>query len=267
MLLALTGSVKDFTCPTGPDLLERVAPFHAWQQARRDRSLWSYGKAMLCDYLQMEHAVLFPTGWAAGYGTIQGLIHADDHVVLDERAHACLQRGARDATRNVHATTHLDTAAVERTLATIRAGDTRNAILVVTESLFSMDSDTPDLRALQDVCHAYRATLLVDVAHDLGATGADGLGAIGRQGMTGRIDLVMGSFSKTFASNGGFVLTRSRAVKEYLMTFASPHVFSNALSPVQAAIVDAALSPSSVRPAARACGTRSPPAAHSCGPP
>lgn len=44
MLLALTGSVKDFTCPTGPDLLERVAPFHAWQQARRDRSLWSYGK-------------------------------------------------------------------------------------------------------------------------------------------------------------------------------------------------------------------------------
>ncbi|SEO62167.1 glycine C-acetyltransferase [Luteibacter sp. UNC138MFCol5.1] len=312
MLLALTGSARDFACPTGPDLLDRVAPFHAWQQARRERSLWSYGKvshaaprstctvryddgtsstgvnlatqdylglsshpavldaaehalraygvhsggsavlfgrtrlgveleAALCDYLRMEHAALFPTGWAAGYGTIQGLVRADDHVVLDERAHACLQRGAMDATRHVHAVAHLDTTEVERTLATIRAGDTRNAILVVTESLFSMDSDTPDLRALQDMCDAYRATLLVDVAHDFGATGADGLGAIGRQGMTGRIDLVMGSFSKTFASNGGFVLTRSRAVKEYLTIFASPHSFSNALSPVQAAVVNAAL--------------------------
>ncbi|SEM23898.1 glycine C-acetyltransferase [Luteibacter sp. UNCMF331Sha3.1] len=308
----LIGSTKEFAHLPGSDLLARVDPFYAWQQSRREMSLWSYGKvsysapraecsvryddgtafagvnlatqdylglsshpaildaarramyahgvhsggsgvllgrtrfgtdleAALCDYLHMEHAVLFPTGWGAGFGAIQGLVREDDHIVIDERAHACLQQGAHAATRRVHRVRHLDTAAFERTLTAIRAGDTRNAILVVTESLFSMDSDTPDIAALQALCDDYKATLLVDVAHDIGAVGVDGRGFVGKQGMLGRVDLLIGSFSKTFASNGGFVLTHSRAVKEYLMVFASTHIFSNALSPVQAAVVGAAL--------------------------
>jgi len=100
-----------------------------------------------------------------------------------------------------------------------------------------MDSDTPDLRALQDLCRAYEATLLVDVAHDLGAMGEGGRGFIGQQGMTGQIDIVMGSFSKTFASNGGFVACKSPAVKQYLKFYGCSATFSNALSPVQAATV------------------------------
>ena len=76
-----------------------------------------------------------------------------------------------------------------------------------------MDSDTPDLRALQELCREYEATLLVDVAHDLGAMGDGGRGFIGMQGMAGKIDVVMGSFSKTFGSNGGFVSCNSPAVK------------------------------------------------------
>jgi glycine C-acetyltransferase len=119
----------------------------------------------------------------------------------------------------------------------IRAKDTENGILVVTESLFSMDSDTPDLRALQELCREYNATLLVDVAHDLGAMGDGGRGFIGMQGMAGKIDIVMGSFSKTFASNGGFVACNSPAVKQYLKFYGSSATFSNALSPVQAATV------------------------------
>jgi glycine C-acetyltransferase len=78
---------------------------------------------------------------------------------------------------------------------------------------------------------------LVDVAHDLGNIGEDGRGHIGRQKMTGKVDLVMGSFSKTFASNGGFVACNSAAVKEYLRYFGSSGTFSNALSPVQSAVV------------------------------
>ena len=112
-----------------------------------------------------------------------------------------------------------------------------NGILVVTESLFSMDSDTPDLRALQELCHEYEATLMVDVAHDLGAMGEDGRGFIGQQGMSGQIDIVMGSFSKTFASNGGFVACNSPAVRQYLKFYGCSATFSNALSPVQAATV------------------------------
>jgi glycine C-acetyltransferase len=100
-----------------------------------------------------------------------------------------------------------------------------------------MDSDTPNIVAMQDLCHEYNATLVVDVAHDLGCLGEDGRGHIGMQDMIGKVDLVMGSFSKTFASNGGFVACRNRAIKEYLRFYSSPATFSNALSQTQAAVV------------------------------
>src|SRR3546814_20144262 len=100
-----------------------------------------------------------------------------------------------------------------------------------------MDSDTPDIEALQALSREYDAILVVDVAHDLGCLGPNGRGHIGAQGMTGKIDVVMGSFSKTFASNGGFVACNQRSVKEYLKYYASPCTFSNALSPSQAALV------------------------------
>ena len=104
-----------------------------------------------------------------------------------------------------------------------------------------MDSDSPDLPGLQAICHDYDATLMVDVAHDLGATGPSGTGQIGIQGMLGKIDVVMGSFSKTFGSNGGFVASASPSVKQFLKVFSSSQTFSNALSPAQASTVLRAL--------------------------
>jgi glycine C-acetyltransferase len=191
----------------------------------------------ISEFLNLDHTVLYPTGWAAGYGVIKGLVRPSDHVVMDGLAHACLQEGAYSATTNVHLHGHLNLDSVRRHLKRIRAKDAENGILVVTESLFSMDSDTPDLRALQELCREYEATLLVDVAHDLGAMGQGGRGFIGAQDMTGKIDIVMGSFSKTFASNGGFVACNSPAVKQYLKFYGCSATFSNALSPVQAATV------------------------------
>jgi glycine C-acetyltransferase len=191
----------------------------------------------ISEFLNLDHTILYPTGWAAGYGVIKGLVRPTDHVVMDGLAHACLQEGAYSATTNVHLHGHLNLDSVGRHLNRIRGKDAESGILVVTESLFSMDSDTPDLRALQDLCRAYEATLLVDVAHDLGAMGEGGRGFIGQQGMTGQIDIVMGSFSKTFASNGGFVACKSPAVKQYLKFYGCSATFSNALSPVQAATV------------------------------
>lgn len=90
------------------------------------------------------------------------------------------------ATRNVHLHGHLNFTSIRRHLRRIREKDTTNGILVVTESLFSMDSDTPDLVALQNLCKEYEATLLVDVAHDLGAMGPGGRGFIGEQGYAGQ---------------------------------------------------------------------------------
>ena len=191
-------------------------------------------------FLRGKEVVLYPTGWSAGFASVQGFVRPNDHVVMDVLAHSCLQEGARAATRNIHFHGHLNVDALQRRLRKIRASDKSNAILVVTESLFSMHSDTPDIRALREICKAYDALLLVDCAHDLGAIGEDGLGHLGLQNTLGDVDIVIGSFSKTFASNGGFVAVNTRAAAEYLKYYSATQTFSNALSPVQAATVQRA---------------------------
>jgi 7-keto-8-aminopelargonate synthetase-like enzyme len=191
----------------------------------------------IAEFINMDHVVLYPTGWGAGFGVVKGLVRSADHVVMDMLSHSCLQEGANAATGNVHLFRHLDNDYCRDVLAKIRSKDKENGILVITEGLFSMDSDTPKLFELQALCREYNATLVVDVAHDLGCLGKDGSGHVGMQNMLGKVDVVMGSFSKTFASNGGFVATNSRAVKEYLRFYSAPATFSNALSPVQAATI------------------------------
>ena len=191
----------------------------------------------LADLLQMEHVTLYPTGWAAGYGAIAAFVRPRDYVVMDYLSHACLQQGAAAATPQVVHFNHNDAADLRAKLADIRAKNAHTGIMVVTEGLFSMDSDTPDIGALQNACRDYSATLLVDVAHDLGAMGLGGGGALADQGLLGKVDLVMGRFSKTFASNGGFLAAQSSAVKQFAKYYGNPHMFSNALYPVQAGVV------------------------------
>ncbi len=195
----------------------------------------------LSDFLGGREIVLYPTGWAAGYGSVQGFVRANDHVVLDILAHSCLQEGAKAATQNIHYHGHLNLDALTRKLERIRATDKDNGILVVTESLFSMHSDTPDLLAMRALCDQHGATLLVDCAHDLGSVGDDGLGHLGLQNAMDAADIIIGSFSKTFGSNGGFIAVKSKATAEYLKYYSATHTFSNALSPVQAATVLCAL--------------------------
>jgi glycine C-acetyltransferase len=309
---ALTGSLRDFRTPEGPDLIGRVSGFYEWQNLRREHELWPYARSTssapqarcearsdtgasfsginfasqdylslsshpaikaaainainqygvhsagsaallgnsansllleqaLSDFLHGREIVLYPTGWAAGYGSVQGFVRANDHVVMDILAHSCLQEGAKAATQNVHYHGHLNLEAMTRKLERIRANDRENGILVVTESLFSMHSDTPDLLAMRALCDRFDATLLVDCAHDLGSIGEDGLGHLGLQNALDAADIIIGSFSKTFASNGGFIAVKDRATAEYLKYYSATHTFSNALSPVQAATVLRAL--------------------------
>jgi len=191
----------------------------------------------ISEFLEGKEVVLYPTGWSAGFAAVQGFVRPNDHVLLDVLSHSCLQEGARAATQNIYFHGHLNVKSVTRRLARIRANDTENAILVITESLFSMHSDTPDIGALRAACDEYDATLLVDAAHDIGCIGEDGLGHMGLQGMLHQADLIVGSFSKSFASNGGFVAVGTKAAKEYLKYYSATQTFSNALSPIQAAVV------------------------------
>ena len=195
----------------------------------------------LAGLLGMAHITLYPTGWAAGYSAIAAFVRPRDFIVMDYLCHASLQQGAAAATPQINHFIHNDAENLRDRLKSIRAKDSRNGIMVITEGLFSMESDTPDLAALQSACHEFGATLLVDVANDLGALGPGGGGALALQGMLGKADLVMGSFAKAFASNGGFLASHSPAAKQFAKYYSNPHMFSNALSPVQAAVVSEAI--------------------------
>ncbi|OXM49757.1 8-amino-7-oxononanoate synthase [Amycolatopsis alba DSM 44262] len=189
----------------------------------------------------MKDVVLFPTGWAAGFGAVNALVRRSDHVVVDELTHACMQEAiAASRSPNVTRFPHLDNESVRSTLRRIRSGDSKNGILVITESLFSLNSDTPDLADLQRICHDHDAVLLVDSAHDIGVMGPNGHGVAAQQGMRGQLDLVVGSFSKVFATNGGYLAANSDTVTQYVRYFGSTHMFSSALTPLQTAAALAA---------------------------
>lgn len=224
------------------DAIERYGVHSAGSAALMGNSPVSMRlEAELAAFLKKDSCTVFPTGWAAGYGAIHCLVKPHDHVVMDKLAHACLQAGARAATRNVHLFPHLSVQGLECTLKSIRERDPAAGVLIVTESLFSMDSDTPDIAAHQELASKYDATFFVDCAHDLGCLGRTGRGRLEEQGMLEKVDIVMGSFSKTFASNGGFVATNHPALKLALRYGSNPLTFSNAISPIQASVVLAAL--------------------------
>ncbi|MFA5910459.1 MAG: pyridoxal phosphate-dependent aminotransferase family protein [Vicinamibacterales bacterium] len=195
----------------------------------------------LADFLQVPHVVLFPTGWGAGYGAIKALVRPYDHIVIDALAHDCLQHGARATGATVTPFAHNDVASLDKRLRRIRNQTIAGAILVVTESLFSMDSDHPDFTALVAVCREHEAQILVDVAHDLGAMGPGGRGVLAEAGVVNDIDVVIGSFSKSFGCLGGFVATRSQAASYYVRGFSGTYTFSNYLMPAQVAAVRTAL--------------------------
>lgn len=191
----------------------------------------------LADFLCLKECTVFSTGWGAGYGCIKTLVRPHDHVVIDILAHACLQEATKDSTSNIHYFRHLSTTDIEAKLKRIRAKEPKAGILVVTETVFSMDSDVPDIVAIQALCKQYNATMFLDIAHDLGAIGESGHGHLGIQDMLGKVDIVMGSFSKAFASNGGFVACNNPALKIALRYNCGPLTFTNAITPIAASIV------------------------------
>lgn len=224
---------------------QAIAEFGVHSTGARRQSGWTelvlQLESELGGFLQTEHVLVFPTPWSASAGVFHGLIRPQDHIVMDALSHAPRHEEAWTASRNIYLYPHLEVETVRRILARIRSRDTANAILVVTDGIFSDDSGAPDLNRLQEAAREYGAFLMVDVANDLGALGPDGRGHLGFQEMIGRIDILTGSFSKAFASNGGFVATRSPAARQYLKWFGGMGAVSSALCPSQAAVVLACL--------------------------
>lgn len=190
----------------------------------------------LAAHWNVKGVIIYSTGWLAAYGAIKGLIREHDHVIMDSLAHNCLREGASNSTRNIHMVEHLNNKAMIDKMMEIRKNKPDAGILCVTEGLFSMDSDTPDLNELQLECKKNGAFLMIDCAHDFGCMGKTGKGTWELQNLKDKSNVIFSATgSKSFSTNCGFVGCDDPNVIEYLKIFSTPYMFINSISPIQAA--------------------------------
>jgi len=200
----------------------------------------------LADWVGLESALLFSSGYAANIGLISALAGPEDAVVSDSLNHASLIDGCRLSRARVFVVPHLDVFAVERAL---REAARARRRWVVTESYFSMDADRPDLPALRRLCDAHHAGLVVDEAHALGVFGARGGGLCAEAGVVP--DALVGTLGKAIGLQGAFVAGPD-VLRKWLWNRARSFVFSTGVSPVLAAAASDRVREIQVDDAARA---------------
>ena len=179
----------------------------------------------LADWLGSEACLLTLSAFTANVGLIPAIADADSLIVSDALNHASIVDGCRLARARTVVTPHLELAAIEAALKTHRGGA---PAWVVTEGLFSMDGDSPELPELRALCDRYGAGLVVDEAHSLGVTGPNGAGRAAAQGV--RADVTVAGLGKAVGSQGG-LLACSEAIRTWLWNRARSFVFSTAPSP------------------------------------
>jgi 8-amino-7-oxononanoate synthase len=191
----------------------------------------------LAGLMGTESALVFSTGYQTNLGVISTLVGRSDHLFLDKLNHASIVDGASLVYGTVHRYPHGDLAALERQLSAVPPSAQK---LVVTDGVFSMEGDIADLPGISAVCEKHGAELMVDDAHSVGVLGVDGAGTASHFGMTDKVLLTMGTFSKSFASIGGFV-AGPEPILHYLRHHARSLIFSASMPPASVATVIAAL--------------------------
>ena len=190
----------------------------------------------LADWVGKEAALVFSTGMQVNLGTISGMVDKDDYVILDKFDHASIIDGAFMARGKTKRFRHNDMADLERVLSNLPEDKGK---LVVVDGLYSMEGDIAPLPEMIPICKKYGARLMVDDAHAIGVLGG-GHGTAAHWGMTDDVDLIMGTFSKSFASLGGFIAGDADVI-EYIQHHARTLIFSASIPPSNAAAAMAAL--------------------------
>jgi 8-amino-7-oxononanoate synthase len=196
---------------TGSRLLNGTLPLH--------RELEEF----LADWVGTEAALVFTTGYAANLGLIGSLIGSDDALVVDSAAHASLVDGARYSEGVLRAFRHNRPNSLRRTLRSWREQAGSGGVLVAVDGIYSMEGERAPLVDIAEVCRSFGARLLVDEAHALGVIGPSGAGTAAEAGIAA--DMLMGTFSKSLASCGGFI-GGSRALIDFLKITCRPLMFT-----------------------------------------
>jgi len=194
----------------------------------------------LADAKGTEAALLFSSGFATAVGVIPAIVGKDDFVILDKLSHACLIDGARLSGATMRVFPHNDLGKLESLLKSIRSKHSESRILILTESVFSMDGDLCPLAEIVRLKQEHDALLLLDEAHGFGVLGPTGMGLAEELGLQAHIDFHMGTLSKAAGLSGAYLAT-SAEWQALLVNRARSFIFSTAPPPALAHAATASL--------------------------
>ncbi|MCC7207838.1 MAG: aminotransferase class I/II-fold pyridoxal phosphate-dependent enzyme [Anaerolineae bacterium] len=191
----------------------------------------------LARFMQTEAALTFTTGYQTNVGTISALVGKGDYVIIDKEDHASIVDGCLMAFGEMRRFNHNDTSSLEVQLSRLPEDAGK---LVVVDGVYSMGGDIAPLPEIVRIAKKYGARIMVDDAHGIGVTGPMGRGTAAHFGLMDQVDIVMGTFSKSFASVGGYIAGKAD-VLHYVQHHARALMFSASLPPANAATVMACL--------------------------
>lgn len=193
----------------------------------------------IAGFKRAESALCFSSGYAAAMGTIPALCATDDVIILDKLCHACLVDASRLSGARLRVFPHNDMEKLESHLRWARSKHPAGRVLVVAESVYSMDGDIAPLREIVELKDRHGAWLFLDEAHGVGVLGAGGRGLAEESGVEGRVEIQMGTLGKALGAHGAYI-AGSRLLREFLINRARSFIYSTSPpAPVAAAAAKA----------------------------
>ncbi len=191
----------------------------------------------LAEYVNKEATLVYSTGFQVNLGVIPTVTNRNDYILIDELDHASIIEATRLSFAKVLKYRHNDMTSLERLL---KRCEPNRIKLIIVDGIFSMDGDIADLPGIVKLAEKYEATIMVDDAHAIGVIGEHGSGTASHFGLTDKVDLIMGTFSKSLASLGGFIASDADTIN-YIKHHSRTLIFSASMTPASAATVLAAL--------------------------
>jgi 8-amino-7-oxononanoate synthase len=191
----------------------------------------------LAEFVRKDAALVYSTGFQVNIGVIPTVTTRNDYILIDELDHASIIEATRLAFAKVMKFRHNDMESLEGLL---RKCDPHRMKLIVVDGIFSMDGDIANLPGIVALADRYDASVMIDDAHAIGVIGEQGSGTASHFGLTDRIDLIMGTFSKSLAALGGFIASDFETIN-YIKHHSRSLIFSASITPASAAAVLAAL--------------------------
>jgi len=191
----------------------------------------------LADFVGKDASLVYSTGFQVNLGVIPTVTGRNDYILIDELNHASIIEATRLSFAKVIKFRHNDMQSLERVLKKCEAGRIK---LIVVDGVFSMDGDIANLPEIVRLADKYDATIMVDDAHAIGVIGKNGSGTASHFGLTSKVDLIMGTFSKSLAALGGFIASDFETIN-YIKHHSRSLIFSASATPASAAAVIAAI--------------------------